>query len=121
MLDDVLVFGAFQQLQTKRASIEGAAEHIEHVAKCLVQDELNESLAPRLRSLAADAQRLLNPPLPQGHILLQLSWQMEGKEAVLAELEGLVSKARAMLAPEGSAGVVLTGNLVIAAPAKKVR
>ncbi|WP_437840171.1 hypothetical protein [Sorangium sp. So ce1153] len=62
VLDDPLVFGVFGQLQARRGDLAGAQEITESVAQALRQDELIEKLAPRLRALAEEGQRLLVVP-----------------------------------------------------------
>jgi hypothetical protein len=66
VLDDPLVFGVFGQLQARRGDLVGAEEVTERVAQVLRQDELIEALAPRLRALAEEGQRLLVVPAHPG-------------------------------------------------------
>ena len=120
VLSDNLVFGAFGQLKAKQAALEGAAELVEHVAKCLRQDELNEPASDRLRALAEQAQRLLNPPPPPGVVVLTGTWRQQGKAPVIAELERVLKEAKAALANEGD-DVTLTGSFSITAAGKKAK
>lgn len=118
VVEDSLVFGPFTQLKTKEASTEGATELLDEVAKAFRQDELNDTLAPRLRALAAQAQRLLNPPIPAGRVLAQATFQKQGRKAVLDELHRFVADAEKALSEESSDGVSLVGSLTITAPGK---
>lgn len=61
VLDDALVFGVFQQLDARADEIAAARDVVARVAQSLRQDELHEALAPRLRALAEEGQRLLAP------------------------------------------------------------
>jgi hypothetical protein len=114
---DNLVFGAFGQLKAKEASIEGASELLEQVAKCLRQDEVNEPAADRLRALAEKAQRLLNPPPPPGRIIANISWNAEGKKAVVEALKSALESAEKALSKE-EGEVTLTGSFTIVARGK---
>jgi hypothetical protein len=118
LLDDALVFGPFLQLRAKAASVEGAEELLADVAKCIRQDELNEALAPRLRALAAQAQRVLSPPVPAGRVLVQATFQKQGKKDVLAELHRLVADVEKSLEDEPSDAVSLVGSVTITVPGK---
>jgi hypothetical protein len=62
VLDDRLVFGVFGQLRARRTQVPGAEELLERAAQALRQDQVIVELAPRLRALAEDGQRMLTPP-----------------------------------------------------------
>jgi len=117
VIEDPLVFGTFTQLKSKQGVTEGAAELLDGVAKALRQDELNQALVPKLRALATDGQRLLNPPLPPGRVLVQGNFHKQGKAAVLEELRRFVAEAEQALATEGGE-VSIVGSLTITAPGK---
>lgn len=108
MLDDALVFGVFSQLHAQEASLSGAKELLEDVAKVLRQDELNVALADRLRSLATAGQALLRPkpqatsagaapvaplppPPPGAKVLVQKEIEAKGRSEALAKLRALVN------------------------------
>ncbi|MGE0327303.1 MAG: hypothetical protein AB7S68_33585, partial [Polyangiaceae bacterium] len=61
ILRNKIVQGVFIQLQGRAADLSGAAELLEDVASALRQDELQIALAERLRDLAENGQRLLQP------------------------------------------------------------
>lgn len=63
-LRNELQFGVFRQLDARRSEIGGAGEILDEVVLALRQDELNSQLAPRLRALAEQGQRLLVPDEP---------------------------------------------------------
>ena len=117
VIEDPLVFGTFTQLKSKQGVTEGAAELLDGVAKALRQDELNQALVPKLRALATDGQRLLNPPLPPGRVLVQGNFHKQGKSAVLDELRRFIAEAEQALATEGGE-VSIVGSLTITAPGK---
>lgn len=123
VLADNLVFGAFARLQGKSEAVEGAAELLVQVAKCLRQDEVNEAASERLRALAEKALKLADPPVPpppppppievvSGETLTSRSWDVSG-EAVVAELERALAAARDALAKEGAA-LTLKGSFTLA-------
>lgn len=64
VLSDDIIFNVFAALRSQRATLGGAAELLERVERALRQDEINEQLAPRLRELAVEGQRLLTPRAP---------------------------------------------------------
>ena len=88
------------------------------MGKCLRQDEAIEPLATRLRVLAQQAQRLLNPPAPAGHVLVQGTFQKQGKNDVLAELRRLVAEVETALEGEPSDAVSLVGSLTVTVAGK---
>jgi hypothetical protein len=118
VLRDDLVFGAFAQLQGRTAELEGASETLEEVASVLRQDELNQAAAERLRTLAVQAQRILNPPPLPGRVAYEGSLQRQGKAAVLERLEQALSEVRASLEGEGD-DVTMTGQIRITVPGKR--
>ena len=84
----------------------------------LRQDELNHAAADRLRGLAEEAQRILNPPPPPGRVVYEGSLHRQGKAEVIAHLEAVLSKVRETLQGEGD-DVTMTGQLRITVPGKK--
>ncbi len=130
VLDDALVFGVFGQL----GAIEGSAAAqgvIERVTQALRQDELNEPLAPCLRALAEEGQRLLvqrraagevSSPVvhpaeraPGTSVLLARPLAAQGREAVIAALRAALVEAEGALASAGddvrlSGSITLTGK-----------
>ena len=117
VLEDSLVFGAFDQLTGRQAELEGATELLDKVAAVLRQDELNQAAADRLRQLAEEAQRILNPPPPPGRVVYEGSLHRQGKAEVIAHLEAALSKVRETLEGEGD-DVTMTGQLRITVPGK---
>jgi hypothetical protein len=65
VLADSLVRGVFLQLVAGKKRLDGAGAIIETTLRTLRQDELNASLAQRLRELAEESQRLLSPSVPE--------------------------------------------------------
>jgi hypothetical protein len=118
VLADDLVFGAFGQLRSRSAELEGAAETLEEVASVLRQDELNQAAAERLRSLAVQGQQILNPPPPPGKIAFEGSLRSDGKAAVLAKLESAFDDVRRALEGEDD-DVTMTGQIQITVPGKR--
>lgn len=115
VLEDRLVFGAFDQLARRRGELEGAAELLDDVASTLRQDEVNLAAADRLRSLAERAQALLNPPPTPGKVLVEVALTGDGKAEVLARLEAAVAEVRA--AVESEAGEVsMSGTVRVTVP-----
>ena len=112
MLEDDLVFGPFSQLDKRRDALTGAAELLDQMAASLRQDELNIKLAPRLRELAEQAQRLLNPPAPAGEVVYNRTLSRRGREAVLAEVEEALQAVKAAL-EECTEEVTLSGQLTL--------
>lgn len=119
VVDDPLVFGPFQQLKARGDSVEGGAELLTSVTRCLRQDELNEALAAGLRKLAARAQQLLNPPPPPGRVVLQTTLQKQGKQEVIAELQRILADVEKTLSTEGGNAVSLVGSLTITVTSAK--
>ncbi len=137
VLGDNLVFGAFKLLETKRGVLDGADDLVERVAKCLRQDELHEAATERLRALAEEAQRLVNPPIsptmttvpvlpiappvPAGVVVASASWNARGKTAVLSQLRAALAEAEKALASNTSddddstetGQITLTGSFTI--------
>ena len=110
LLQDNLVFGPFEQLRRRKDSLEGASELLDDVVSVLRQDELNKPLVKSLRSLAEQAQRLLNPPAPKGVVLVEVPLSSVGKGTSLGDLEQAVEAVRKAL--EGaSEEVTLSGQL----------
>ena len=109
VLDDPLVFGVFGQLQARRGALGGAQEVTDRVAQVLRQDELIEALAPRLRALAEEGQRLLvapgpplqppppppPPPLPPGSFHRDLDGR--GREDAREKLRKAIAELEAAL------------------------
>ncbi|MBO6936777.1 MAG: hypothetical protein JJ863_17540 [Deltaproteobacteria bacterium] len=118
LLDDALVFGAFDQLEGRQAELEGATELLEKVASVLRQDELNQAAAERLRGLAEEATRILNPPPPAGRVVYEGSLHRQGKAEVIDHLESALAKVREALDGEGHE-VTMTGQIRISVPGKK--
>ncbi|MEP7124754.1 MAG: hypothetical protein ABJE95_27750 [Byssovorax sp.] len=132
VLDDPLVFGVFGQLQARGLDLVGASAVSASVALALRQDEVNEALAPRLRALAEEGQRLLTPPVVIGfhkssgvgggsaggevpQPLLQRPLHAHGRAEILASLRALLSEVEAALDTAGddptlSGVVTLTGK-----------
>ena len=118
VLDDALVFGAFDQLKGRQTELEGATELLDKVSGVLRQDELNQAAADRLRGLAEEAQRILNPPPPPGRVVFEGSLHRQGKAEVIAHLESALAKVRETLEGEGDE-VTMTGQIRITAPGNK--
>jgi len=117
VLADNLVFGTFGQLQSRQATIEGAAELLERLARCLRQDELNEPAADKLKALAEEAQGLLNPPLPDGFVVLDGALHGKGKAAVIQSLKDALKLAEDAL-KEDHSDLTLSGSFMITATRK---
>ncbi len=92
LLEDDLVFGPFTQLATRQNEIAGGPELLERVAQALRQDEINVPLAPRVRELAREALRLVNPPIVHEVIVrqpLQARGAQDIRDALRAAVEAL--------------------------------
>jgi hypothetical protein len=129
VLEDALVFGVFAQLRARQAELAGAAGLMEQAAAALRQDEVIVALAPRLRGLAEQGQRLLAPvtplpgplppgPLPRrGAVLLARQVDARGRDVVRAELARLgreIEDALSGNAPGGDAeDIELVGELTL--------
>ncbi len=128
-LDDELVFGVFTQLHGQQATLNGAMELLEDVAKVLRQDELNVALADRLRALATAGQTLLRPkapptlggtapaaplssPSPGAKILFQQDIKARGRGEALARLRALVQEVENAL-ETSDADVLLAMTLTL--------
>jgi hypothetical protein len=93
LLRDVVLFGVFDQLRSRRSELAGAEELLEHVPSALRQDEINVSLAERVRDLARQAQRLLHPDGRGKEVVFQRRVQAQGSakgRAPLNELTALI-------------------------------
>ncbi|MCA9612735.1 MAG: hypothetical protein KC586_08240, partial [Myxococcales bacterium] len=106
VLEDNLVFGVFAQLHARRSELEGASELLEKVASTLRQDEVSQSAAERLRTLAEDGQRVLavpegDPPQPPGQLASEHRVSAKGRAAALARLDEVVAAIRAELEGAG--------------------
>ncbi|WP_437602989.1 hypothetical protein WMF28_15305 [Sorangium sp. So ce590] len=133
VLDNALVFGVFAQLQARRAELAGAQTVNDNVAQALRQDEVNEALAPRLRALAEEGQRLLAPPLvfdisgggggrgagagAAEVVLFQKTLEGRGREAVLASLRALLADVEGALDAAGD-DVRVHGTVTLAGKKK---
>lgn len=120
VLSESLVLGVFQQLEARAGELTGAAELLEQVAQVLRQDEVNVKLAPRLKQLAHEGQRMLAgppppPPKPGTEVLAQARVSAKGRAAVRAELEKAV-KAIEEAVEKGGDAVELTGHLELRGP-----
>jgi len=104
LLRDDILFGVFDQLIARSVDLAGAEEVVEQARAALRQDEVNVALAERLRDLARQAQRLLQPePKIIDHkVLLQQRLQVRGTAEIRSKLTELVSQVESVL--EGSDG-----------------
>lgn len=118
VLRDDLVFGAFAQLRNRTGELEGAEETLEAVSSVLRQDELNQAAAERLRSLAVQAQQILNPPPAPGRVAFEAALSRTGKAAVLTRLQEAVDEVKRALEAEGDE-VTMTGQIRITVPGKR--
>ncbi len=116
VLDDDLVFGPFEQVRGRLGELVGGEELLDRVAQALRQDELNQSLAARLRDLAVEAQRLLQPgsppPPPGWHTVFDEPVRSEGRDAVRTKLRDVVAALEAALERSGDE-VRLEGKLTL--------
>jgi hypothetical protein len=113
LLRDDLVFGVFEQLRGRSIDLVGAAELVDDVQTALRQDEVNVSLVARLRDLARQGQKLLQPPLPdKSSVLFRDEVSVQGGPNVRVKLDQLVSSLRAKLDEEGD-DVELQGTLTL--------
>lgn len=96
-LDDPLVFGVFGQLQARRGDLVGAQGVTERVAQVLRQDELIEALAPRLRALAEEGQRLLAVPVPPQEGAFRRNLDARGRAATRESLRRAIEEIEAAL------------------------
>ena len=115
VLGNALVFGQFQSLHAHATELPGAEELLEQVASAMRQDELNIKLAPRLRALAEEAQRLLAPgppkPVPpKSQSLYSETLHAEGPEAIRERLRRMVSAVDSQLS-ENNERVELHGTI----------
>jgi hypothetical protein len=92
LLQNQLVFGVFDQLREREGELRGAAELVDEVRKCLRQDELNERAVVKIRALAEQGQRLLNPPVLGTHVAHREPLQAKGKAAALRALHEAVAR-----------------------------
>ncbi|MFO0756702.1 MAG: hypothetical protein U0359_09435 [Byssovorax sp.] len=130
MLDDELIWGPILQAQ-RRSDLAASAGLVEQVTRAMRQDELLEKLAPRLRTLAQEALRLLAPPpvsMPVDAQPVPVAARRSpppdtgtqeirtfpadgrGRAAVEAALDRLVTEARKALA-EAPDDVEISGSL----------
>ncbi len=138
-LDDALVFGVFGQLAARRGALPEARSLVESVTQALRQDEVLLPLAPRLRTLAEEGQRVLvkqvvtstgdappnaslhsegagdpriDSPSPGTAVLVRYSLQADGRDAVIAKLRDALAEAETAAA-SAEDDVKLTGTLVL--------
>ncbi|MBK8409897.1 MAG: hypothetical protein IPL19_18195 [Sandaracinaceae bacterium] len=97
LLQNQLVFGVFDQLREREGELRGAAELVDEVRKCLRQDELNERAAVKIRALAEQGQRLLNPPVLGTYVAHREPVQAKGKAAALRALHEAVARLEAQM------------------------
>ncbi|MCA9537158.1 MAG: hypothetical protein KC593_25930 [Myxococcales bacterium] len=116
LLQNQLVFGVFEQLREREGELRGAAELVEDVRKCLRQDELNERAAAKIRALAEQGQRLLNPPVLGTHVAHREPVQAKGKAAALRALREAVARLEAQMADLDDDGLELRGTLELRVP-----
>jgi hypothetical protein len=117
LLRERLVFGQLEAVAARR-DVEGAIELIERAAAVVRQDEAIQELAPAIRKLAEDAQRLLAPrPEPPGQVILRRRASAKGAAAARAELARLVADVERAIEEAGD-GAELRGELVVLAPPK---
>ena len=115
VLQDGLVFGAFEQVARRVDELVGGEELLEEVRSAVRQDELNVQLAPRLRELAHKAQALLTSDKPQASpkkILAIAKASAIGKDKARAELARVVQELESAI--NGAQGEVeLRGSLTL--------
>ncbi len=100
LLRDDIVFGVFDQLMARSTELVGAEELVEQARAALRQDEVNVALGERLRDLARQAQKLLQPQTKPGsyEVVLQKRVHAAGAAEIrrkLGELLNEVEKAAA--------------------------
>lgn len=121
VLKNDLVFGPFEQLESRASSLAGATELLERVDQVLTQDELNAPLSD-LRQLANDAQALLRPaqettaraPSEVGVVNRRIDAR---GNAAIAELEAALAELRESLRSHG-AEARLVASLEVRVPKK---
>jgi hypothetical protein len=117
VLGEELVFGVFGLLRAKHETLAGAAELLEQAAQALRQDELNLALAPRLRALAEEGQRLLQPKdvavvaATGKALLVHTTLTGKGGEAVRERLKKALAEVESALAEADE--LELSGELVL--------
>ena len=102
---DALVFGVFGQLVARGDEVAGAADAVLRVKQALRQDELNAVLAPQLRALAVEGQRILLPthalaPVPTPPGVVRRPFDATGRPAVLAALREALASVEAAAAED---------------------
>lgn len=109
-LGEPLVVGVFRTLAGRRGELDGAAELLDDLAMALRQDEVITPLAERVRRAAEHAQRLLEPPVPAGRVVLDRTLSGKGRARALAALDAVVAEARAAIEGAGD-DVEIAGTL----------
>jgi hypothetical protein len=112
VLEDELIFGVFAQLVSR-----GDEERLEKVRRVLREDEVVTAAAPRLRELAREAMKEIEPsppPPPPGTKVTRHPIEARGKKAALEAIESL----RAAIERLGPA-VSVRGAVVIEEPEEK--
>ena len=115
LLEENPVFFPFQQLKQRALSLEGAAELVERAAEALRQDELNVALVSRLRALADEALRLLNPPRPGTQIVFTKRASRSGPDESRRMIREILAATETELDRHGEA-LELTISVEIRAP-----
>jgi len=115
VLQDALVFGAFEQV-AQRDELEGGAELLEELRSAFRQDEHHVRLAPRLRELANRAQALLTARPTETHstkkVFVSSKASAVGKEAIRTKLQEITRQLEAAL-EEADGDLELTGTLTL--------
>ncbi len=106
MLENDLTFGQFDLV----AGHPDGPALLDEVRKVLRQDEVVESLSPRIHALAGQALAALTPPPGIGvdvpkpvQVVFHGDCEARGRSAASRELEGFYTQAKARLAEHGSA------------------
>jgi hypothetical protein len=109
ILEDDLVFGPLEQLEG-RPDLVGAEELLARAAQALRQDELHVQLASRIRDLAKEAQRLLQPkatvPQAPGTETRTLSARGRGHTEITAALAKLTADAEKLVTDAGDSAEI---------------
>jgi hypothetical protein len=120
VLSDDIIFNVFAALRAQRATLGGAAELLERVERALRQDEINEHLAPRLRELAVEGQRLLTPRAPalEAPGRERLARQIAGKgQAAVRALRESLAELEQKVGAHGD-DVMVSGQIEVSWPKK---
>lgn len=112
VLEESLIFGAFDQL--RRLGGEEAKSVLERAAQALRQDEVNVGLAGRLKALAKEAQKILNPPKPDRKVVVSVRLSGAGQDGVVSALTKALDQVKA--AGDEHEDVELSGYVELTVP-----